>query len=79
VTKVDEYPLARVDDCLDLLLGQTYFSKLDLASEYWQVAMAKNSQEKTAFVKQNRLYKFAVMPFGLCNAPTVCMYILKQL
>ena len=47
VTQVDEYPLPRVDDCLDLLLGHTYFSTLDLASGYWQVAMAEECQEKT--------------------------------
>ena len=35
VTKVDEYPLPRVDDCLDFLLGHTYFSTLDLTSGYY--------------------------------------------
>jgi len=69
VTKVDEYSLLRVDNCLDLLLVHTYFSTLDLVSGYWQVAMAKDSQEETAFVTHNGLYEFAVMPFCLCNAP----------
>ena len=69
MTKIDEFPLPRVDDCLDLLLGHIYFSTLDLVSGYWQVAMAEGSQEKTAFVTHNGLYEFAVMPFGLCNTP----------
>ena len=67
--KIDEFPLPRVDDCLDVLLSHTYFSTLDLSSGCWQVVMAEESQEKTAFVTLNGLYEFAVMPFGLCNAP----------
>ena len=77
MTKVDEYPLPR-DDCLDLLLGHTYFSTLDLASGYWQVAMAEESQEKTVFVTHNGLYEFAVMSFGLCNAPATFQRLMSR-
>ena len=58
-----------MDDSLDLLANTTYFSTLDLASGYWQVGMEPHSQPKTAFCSHSGLYKFTVMPFGLCNAP----------
>ena len=38
ITKLDTFPLPRVDDSLDLLAKTAYFSTLDLASGYWQVA-----------------------------------------
>jgi len=37
ITKKDYFPLPRIDDVLDLLQGQKYFSTLDLASGYWQI------------------------------------------
>jgi len=47
-TKIDEYPLLRVDECLNLLSGHRYFSTLDLPTGYWQVKLAEKVQEMTA-------------------------------
>ena len=69
ITIKDAYPLPRIDDSLDTLAGACCFSTLDLASGYWQVEVAKEDREKTAFSTHQGLYQFRVMPFGLCNAP----------
>lgn len=69
VTVKDSYPLPRIDDTLDALVGARWFSTLDLKSGYHQVEMAEEDKPKTAFSFGQGLWQFNVMPFGLCNAP----------
>jgi len=78
VTKTDTFLLPRIDDLLDQLGNAKYFSTLDLAAGYWQVQMHPNSREKTAFITHQGLYEFAVMPFGLKNAPAVFQRLMQK-
>ena len=66
-TKMDVFPLPTVDDSLDLLAKSKYFTTLDLSSGYWQVKLAPECVEKTAFETHARLLEFVVMPIELCN------------
>ena len=70
LTTKDAYPLPRIDDTLRLLGNQKWFSTMDLACGYWQVAMSPDGNAKAAFVTNEGLFQFRVMLFGLCNAPT---------
>ena len=69
LTIKDAYPLPSIDDSLRLLGNQQWFSTIDLVSGYWQVAMSPEAKRKAAFVTNEGLFQFRVMPFGLCNAP----------
>ena len=69
VTKKDVYPLPCMEECLDTLSGNVWFSKLDANSAYWQVRLKEEDREKTAFITKHGLYEFVRMGFGLCNAP----------
>ena len=44
LTIKDDYPLPRIDDSLWLLGNQQWFSTMDLASGYWQVAMPMDAK-----------------------------------
>ena len=77
-TKKDTFPLPRIDDSLNSLSGQAWFSTLDLASGYWQVRLSENAKPKTAFATHSGLFQFAVMPFGLCNAPATFVRLMSQ-
>ena len=78
VTRKDAYPIPRVDDTIDTLSGSTWFMTLDLKSGYWQVEVAGEHREKTAFCTQEGLFEFNVMPFGLCNAPATFQRLMNS-
>lgn len=68
ITVKDAHPLPRIDDTLDALQGNYFFTSLDLHSGYWQVAMNERDKLKTAFTCPQGLFHFNTMPMGLCNA-----------
>ncbi|GFR82442.1 Pol polyprotein [Elysia marginata] len=69
VTRKDVYPLPLVDECVDTLAGNIWFSKLDANSTYWQIKLKEEDKPKTAFITKYGLFQFTKMPFGLTNAP----------
>ena len=70
MTVKDSYPLPNIQDCLDSLSGAKYFSSMDLSSGYWQVGLTEQAKDKTSFYGiGGGLWRFKMMPFGLCNAP----------
>ena len=58
-----------VDDCLDTLAGNSWFSKLDANSAYWQIPISEPDRKKTAFITKYGLFEHLRMGFGLCNGP----------
>ena len=67
-TKKDAYPLPRMQETMESMVGTRFFSTMDLKSGFWQVKMAKDSQQYTAFmVGSMGVYEFLRMPYGLCN------------
>lgn len=70
-TLKDKYPLPRIEDRLDSLGGNSFFTSLDLTSGYYQVPVAEECKHLTAFVTPDGLYEYNRMPFGLANAPSV--------
>jgi hypothetical protein len=69
LTTKDVFPLPLVDECLDTLARNVWYSKLDANSAYWQVKIKPEDCSKTAFITKYGLFEFARMVFGLCNSP----------
>ena len=78
MTHTDAYPLPRIDSMLDLLSGEQFFSTMDLASGYWQVEVAEEEKEKTAFSSPQGHFEFNVMLLGLANTPATCQHLIER-
>ena len=73
VTIKNRYPLRRIDDLMDQLVGAEVFSKIDLRSRYHHIRVKAEDISKTAFRTRYEHYEYSVMPFGVSNAPGVFM------
>ena len=78
-TKKDAYPLPRMQETMESMVGARFFSTMDLKSGFWQVKIAKNSQQYTAFtVGSMGVYEFLRMLYGLCNAPVTFQRLMQN-
>ena len=69
MSRKDHFPLPFIDQMLERLAGHAYYSFLDGYSEYNQILIAREHQEKTTVTCQFGTFAYRHMPFGLCNAP----------
>ena len=75
--KKDSYPLLRIQEALESLVGAGHFSCLDLKSGFWQIRM--ESKQYTAFTVGNLgFFECDRMPFGLCNAPATFQQLMQN-
>ena len=64
---------------MESLVGARYFSTVNLKSGFWQIKMAEESRQYTAFtVGSLGIYEFLRMPYGLCNAPATFQRLMQN-
>ena len=69
VVKTTSFPLPLIADTIDRLGNARYFSTLDLNSGFFQLKLAEEHADRTAFATPYGLYQFNRLPMGICNAP----------
>ena len=78
LSQQDGFPQPLITETLEALGKAVYYSIMDLACGYWQVAMDPNSIEMTAFCTHQGLYEWLVLPFGLCSAVSTFVRLMSE-
>ena len=73
------YPLPRIQEALESLVGAGHFSCLDLKSGFWQIKMEEASKQYTTFMLGNLgFFECDRMPFELCNALVTFQWLMQN-
>ena len=64
----DAFPIPRIDQLVDAMVGHPQMSFLNAFQGYYQIPLSLFDQEKMSFCVPNGNYHYRVMPFGLKNA-----------
>ena len=69
VTVKNWYPLPLISETLNCLSWAKIFTKLDIIAAFNWLCIQEGDESLTAFHTHFELFKYLVMPFGLCNGP----------
>ena len=77
--KKDSYPLLRIQEALENLVGAGHLLCLDLKLGFWQIKMEEASKHNTAFTVGNLgFFECNCMHFGLCNMPATFQRLMEN-
>ena len=77
--KKDSYPLPRIQEALESLVGAGHFSCLDLKLGFWQIKLEEALKQYTTFTVGNLgIFECNRMPFGLCNVPATFQWLMQN-
>ena len=68
-----------VDKLLNRINGARYFSSIDLSSSFWQIELAEECRDFTAFIHRGRQYRFRRTPFGISSSSAALIRAISEI
>ncbi|KAG1927827.1 K02A2.6-like [Pimephales promelas] len=71
VSKLEQYPIPRIDDLFATLSGGQKFTNLDMSHAYHQIALDAESKKYVTVNTHKGLFTYRVLPFGVSSSPAI--------
>ena len=72
------WPIPSIEEIFDTLEGSEYFTTIDMSRGFYQLPMAEESQDYTAFSTPFGSFKWLRMPMGLTCSPNTFQSLMEQ-
>ena len=77
-SKLDHYPIPKVEDLLATLVGGKKFTKLDLSQAYQQVRLAEQAMQYVVINTHKGLFRYTRLPYGVASAPGIFQRVMEN-
>ena len=78
-SKLDRYPIPRIEDLFAQISGGQVFSQLDLSQAYQQLPLDQASKKYVVISTQKGLFRYNRLPFGVSSAPGIFQRTMENL
>ncbi len=79
VSKLDKYPIPKVEDLFATLSKGKHFPKIDLSQAYQQIELDEESKQYVVINTQKGLFRYSRLPFGISSAPGIFQRVIESL
>ena len=79
VSKLDKYPIPKIDDLFAKLAGGRSFTKLDISQAYQQLILDSESRKYTVINTHRGLFCYNLLTFGISSAPGIFQRTMESL
>ena len=79
VSKLDKYPIPKIDDLFAKLAGGRSFTKLDMSQAYQQLILDSESRKYTVINTHRGLFCYNRLTFGIFSAPGIFQRTMESL
>ena len=70
-SKLNRYPIPKVEDLFTTLANGKVFTKVDLAQAYQQLKLDSRSKKIVVINTNKSLFQYTKLPFGISSAPGI--------
>ena len=79
VSKLNRYPLPKIEDLFSNLAKGKVFSKLDVTQAYQQLKLDQQSQKYVVINTHKGLFRYTRLPFGVSSAPGIFQKMIETI